>query len=131
VEDGPVTPEDLKYTEEHEWLAGEAKTVRIGITDYAQQQLGDVVFVELPEIGRTVSAGDPVGEVESTKSVSEIFAPVTGEVSAVNTALDENPELINGDPYGEGWIIELTVSDLSELDGLLDAEAYQRLTEKD
>ncbi|GAB3449689.1 glycine cleavage system protein GcvH [Actinophytocola sediminis] len=126
-----MTPEDRKYTEEHEWLAGEAKTVRVGITDYAQQQLGDVVFVELPEVGRTVSAGDPVGEVESTKSVSEIYAPVTGEVSAVNTALDESPELINSDPYGDGWILELTVADTSALDSLLDAQAYQALTEKD
>lgn len=126
-----TTPDDLKYTEEHEWLAATDTTVRVGITDYAQQQLGDVVFVELPEVGRTVGAGDPVGEVESTKSVSEIFAPVAGEVTAVNTALDETPELINSDPYGEGWIIELTVADSGDLDGLLDANAYQRLTEKD
>jgi len=126
-----TTPEDRKYTEEHEWLAGEAKTVRVGITDYAQQQLGDVVFVELPEVGRTVNAGDPVGEVESTKSVSEIFAPITGEVTAVNTALDETPELINSDPYGDGWILELTIADPGQLDGLLDAKAYQEITEKD
>jgi glycine cleavage system H protein len=127
-----VTPEELKYTEEHEWLASKAATtVRIGITEYAQQQLGDVVFVELPEVGKAVSAGDPVGEVESTKSVSEIFAPVDGEVTAVNTALDGQPELINSDPYGEGWIIELSVADAGALDGLLDAAAYQELTEKD
>jgi glycine cleavage system H protein len=127
-----VTPEELKYTEEHEWLASTAATtVRVGITDYAQQQLGDVVFVELPEVGKTVSAGDPVGEVESTKSVSEIFAPVDGEVTAVNSALDGSPELINSDPYGEGWIIELSVADAGVLDGLLDSAAYQELTEKD
>ncbi len=127
-----MTPEELKYTEEHEWLASTATTtVRVGITDYAQQQLGDVVFVELPEVGKTVSAGDPVGEVESTKSVSEIFAPVDGEVTAVNSALDGSPELINSDPYGEGWIIELSVADAGALDGLLDAAAYQELTEKD
>jgi glycine cleavage system H protein len=127
-----VTPEELKYTEEHEWLASKAEsTVRIGITDYAQQQLGDVVFVELPEVGTTVSAGDPVGEVESTKSVSEIFAPIDGEVTGVNTALDGQPELINSDPYGEGWILELTVSDTTATEGLLDAAAYQELTEKD
>jgi glycine cleavage system H protein len=127
-----VTPEELKYTEEHEWLASTATTtVRVGITDYAQQQLGDVVFVELPEVGKTVSAGDPVGEVESTKSVSEIFAPVDGEVTAVNSALDGSPELINSDPYGEGWIIELSVADAGVLDGLLDSAAYQELTEKD
>jgi len=126
-----TTPEDLKYTEEHEWLAGGAETVRLGITDYAQAQLGDVVFVELPEVGRTVNAGDPVGEVESTKSVSEIFAPVAGEVTAVNTALDDTPELINSDPYGEGWILELTPTDPNALDALLDASAYQELTQND
>jgi glycine cleavage system H protein len=127
-----VTPEELKYTEEHEWLASKAATtVRVGITDFAQQQLGDVVFVQLPEVGSTVSAGDAVGEVESTKSVSEIFAPIDGEVSAVNSALDEQPELINSDPYGEGWIIELTVPDTDAMAGLLDASAYQELTEKD
>jgi glycine cleavage system H protein len=127
-----VTPEELKYTEEHEWLATQAgTTVRIGITDYAQQQLGDVVYVDLPEVGKAVSAGDAVGEVESTKSVSEIFAPVAGEVSAVNAALDGQPELINSDPYGEGWIIELSVPDAEALEGLLDASAYQELTEKD
>jgi glycine cleavage system H protein len=129
---GPVTPEELKYTEEHEWVATKAATtVRVGITDYAQQQLGDVVFVELPEVGTSVSAGDPVGEVESTKSVSEIFAPVDGEVSAVNSALDGQPELINSDPYGEGWIVELTVAGTEAVDELLDAAAYQELTEKD
>ena len=127
-----MTPEELKYTEEHEWLASTAATtVRVGITDYAQQQLGDVVFVELPEVGKAVGAGDPVGEVESTKSVSEIFAPVAGEITAVNSALDGQPELINSDPYGEGWILELSVPGADALDGLLDAAAYQELTEKD
>lgn len=127
-----MTPDQLKYTEEHEWLATTAATtVRVGITDYAQQQLGDVVFVELPEVGKAVSAGDPVGEVESTKSVSEIFAPVDGEVTAVNSALDGQPELINSDPFGEGWILELTVSGADALNGLMDAAAYQALTEKD
>ena len=127
-----MTPEELKYTEEHEWLATTAATtVRVGITDYAQQQLGDVVFVELPEVGKAVGAGDPVGEVESTKSVSEIFAPVAGEITAVNSALDGQPELINSDPYGEGWILELSVAGADALDGLLDAAAYQELTEKE
>ncbi|MCT2587103.1 glycine cleavage system protein GcvH [Actinophytocola gossypii] len=126
-----TTPEDLKYTEEHEWLAAQAETVRLGITDYAQGQLGDVVFVELPEVGRTVNAGDPIGEVESTKSVSEIFAPVAGEITAVNNALDDTPELINSEPYGEGWIVELTPSDPNALDALLDAKAYQELTQND
>jgi glycine cleavage system H protein len=120
-----VTPEDLKYTEEHEWVAStDGGRVRVGITDYAQDQLGEVVFVQLPEVGQKVGAGAPAGEVESTKSVSEIYAPVAGEVSAVNEALDEQPELINSDPYGEGWIFELTVEDPDALDGLLDAEAY-------
>jgi glycine cleavage system H protein len=126
-----VTPEDLKYTEEHEWVAStEGGRVRIGITDYAQDQLGEVVFVQLPEVGQKVDAGAPAGEVESTKSVSEIYAPVSGEVSAVNEALDEQPELINSDPYGEGWIFELTVEDPDALDGLLDAEAYDAVIDK-
>jgi glycine cleavage system H protein len=127
-----VTPEDLKYTEEHEWLAQtEPGTVRIGITDYAQDQLGDVVFVELPTVGATVDAGSPFGEVESTKSVSEIFAPVSGTVTKVNSALNDNPELINSDPYGEGWIVEINTDDTSALDALMDAAAYQELTGKD
>jgi glycine cleavage system H protein len=127
-----VTPEDLKYTEEHEWLATtEGGAVRVGITAYAQDQLGDVVFVELPKVGETVDAGTPLGEVESTKSVSEIFAPVSGTVVAVNTALDDAPELVNSDPYGEGWIVEINVTDPSTLDDLLDAAAYQALTDKE
>jgi glycine cleavage system H protein len=127
-----VTPEHLKYTEEHEWLVTtEGSTVRVGITAYAQDQLGDVVFVELPKVGAAVEAGTPLGEVESTKSVSEIFAPVTGTVAAVNTALDEQPELINSDPYGEGWIVEINAEDVTALDELMDAAAYQELTEKE
>jgi len=127
-----VTPEDLKYTDEHEWLTvTEGSTVRVGITAYAQDQLGDVVFVELPKVGAAVEAGTPLGEVESTKSVSEIFAPLSGTVVAVNDALDDAPELINSDPYGDGWIVEINAEDLSALDGLMDAAAYQELTEKD
>lgn len=127
-----TTPENLKYTEEHEWLARtEGTTVRVGITEYAQDQLGDVVFVELPKVGATVAAGTPFGEVESTKSVSEIFAPVSGTVVAVNNALDDTPELINSDPYGEGWIVEINAEDVSALDELMDAAAYQELTEKE
>jgi glycine cleavage system H protein len=127
-----VTPEDLKYTDEHEWLTvTEGSTVRVGITAYAQDQLGDVVFVELPKVGAAVEAGTPLGEVESTKSVSEIFAPLSGTVVAVNNALDDSPELINSDPYGEGWIVEINAEDLSALDELMDAAAYQELTEKD
>jgi glycine cleavage system H protein len=126
-----VTPEDLKYTEEHEWVARKGDiTVRIGITDYAQDQLGEVVFVQLPEIGQQVDAGSPAGEVESTKSVSEIFAPIAGKVTAVNEALDDRPELINSDPYGEGWIFEITLSDPDSLDELLDAEAYDAVVDK-
>jgi glycine cleavage system H protein len=124
-----VTPEDLKYTEEHEWVAAKGDTVRVGITEYAQDQLGDVVYVQLPEVGQQIDAGSPVGEVESTKSVSEIYAPVSGEVSAVNDALTDQPELINTDPYGEGWIFEVTLDDPDALEGLLEAEAYQAITE--
>ncbi|GLY67659.1 glycine cleavage system protein GcvH [Amycolatopsis taiwanensis] len=122
------TPEELRYTEEHEWVAtGSGDTVRVGITEYAQDQLGDVVFVELPEAGKRLTAGETFGEVESTKSVSELYAPVDGEVTAVNGAVADSPELINSDPYGEGWLIEVRVDDPAGLEGLLDAEAYQRL----
>jgi len=124
-----VTPEDLKYTEEHEWVATrEGTLVRIGITEYAQDQLGDVVFVDLPEVGRQVGAGDVFGEVESTKSVSELFAPVDGEIVAVNDAVADSPELINSDPYGEGWLIEIRLDDPAGLEALLEAEAYDALT---
>ena len=127
-----MTPEDLKYTEEHEWVgAPTGGVVRIGITDYAQEQLGDVVYVQLPEVGSTVGASDALGEVESTKSVSEIFAPVSGEVTAVNSTLEDNPELINTDPYGEGWLVEIKLGDEAELDGLLDADDYRKSTETD
>jgi glycine cleavage system H protein len=123
-------PEELRYTEEHEWVAtrGEDTLVRVGITEYAQDQLGDVVFVDLPEVGRQVSAGDVFGEVESTKSVSELFAPVDGEVVAVNDAVADSPELINSDPYGEGWLIEIRLDDPAGLEALLEAEAYDALT---
>ena len=118
-------PEDLLYTPEHEWVRGGADTVRIGITDYAQQALGDIVFVTLPEVGADVTAGQPCGEVESTKSVSEVYAPVTGVVVARNPAVDAAPELLNTDPYGEGWLVEIEPSDPSPLDDLLDARAYR------
>ena len=122
-------PEELRYTEEHEWVAtrGEDTLVRIGITEYAQDQLGDVVFVDLPEVGRQVGAGDVFGEVESTKSVSELFAPVDGEIVSVNSAVADSPELINSDPYGEGWLIEIRLDDPSALEALLEAEAYDAL----
>ncbi|MDQ0381842.1 glycine cleavage system protein GcvH [Amycolatopsis thermophila] len=122
-------PEELRYTEEHEWVATrDGDVVRVGITEYAQDQLGDVVFVDLPEAGKAVTAGEPFGEVESTKSVSELFAPVDGEVVAINDAVSDSPELINSDPYGEGWLVEIRVSDAEAVAGLLDADAYNRLT---
>lgn len=119
-------PDDLQYTAEHEWVrrSGDSKTVRIGITDYAQEALGDVVYVSLPEQGTSVGKGAAVGEVESTKSVSDIYAPVSGTVTARNEKLDEEPELINSDPYGAGWMIEIEVGDEGDLDDLLDAAAY-------
>ena len=124
-----MIPEDLRYTAEHEWVRAEDDgTLRVGITDYAQDALGDVVFVSLPETGASVSVGQTLGEVESTKSVSEIYAPVAGEVTARNEALQARPELINADPYGEGWIVEITPSDAGAADNLLDAAAYEQLT---
>jgi glycine cleavage system H protein len=123
-----VYPEDLKYTSEHEWVRspGEAESsVRVGITHFAQDALGDIVFASLPEVGTEVEAGTPVGELESTKSVSDVYAPVTGTVVARNEALDGSPELVNSDPYGEGWLFEVVPSDTSAVDGLMDAAAYQ------
>ncbi len=126
-----MVPEELKYTREHEWVAHIDDTVRVGITHYAQQQLGDVVFVQPPAVGDTVQVGRPVGEVESTKSVSDIYAPVDGEVVAANSALQGHPELVNSDPYGEGWIFEVQVADPAALDALLAAEDYRKLTEQE
>jgi glycine cleavage system H protein len=122
-------PDDLSYTAEHEWVRGSdgSSTVRVGITDYAQEALGDVVYVSLPDVGATVEKGAAVGEVESTKSVSDIFAPLSGKVSGRNEKLDEHPELINSDPYGAGWMLEIDVSDETELGDLLDAAAYGTL----
>ncbi|WP_308209358.1 glycine cleavage system protein GcvH [Allokutzneria sp. A3M-2-11 16] len=121
-----MVPEDLRYTEQHEWVARTgADTVRIGITDYAQNQLGDVVFVQLPETGKKVAAEDVLGEVESTKSVSDIYAPLAGEVVAVNEAVVTAPETINTDAFGDGWLVELKLDDPSAVDGLLDAAGYR------
>lgn len=123
-----TNPAELKYTVEHEWLRepGEvAGSVRVGITDFAQEALGDIVYVSLPELGAAVSAGTPCGELESTKSVSDVYAPVTGEVVAVNEALDATPELVNNDPYGAGWLFEVVPADKGDVDGLLDAAAYE------
>ncbi|MEV4508354.1 glycine cleavage system protein GcvH [Dactylosporangium sp. NPDC049525] len=125
-----MIPEDLRYTAEHEWLApADAGAFKVGITDFAQEALGDIVFVQLPEVGATVQAGDSFGEVESTKSVSEIYAPVSGEVVAVNSALDATPEVLNSDPYGAGWLVELKADDPAAVEALLDADAYRELTE--
>jgi glycine cleavage system H protein len=120
-------PEDLRYSSDHEWARVEGGEVRVGITDYAQDALGDVVFVELPEVGATVKRGDSFAEVESTKSVSEIYAPVSGTVSQVNAELGDNPERLNDDPYGDGWICVLTVADPGEIETLLDPEGYRAL----
>ena len=121
-------PEELRYSTDHEWARTVGDRVRVGITDYAQDALGDVVFVDLPSAGSSVAAGGLLGEVESTKSVSEIYAPVSGEVVAVNQALADAPEKLNEDPYGEGWICEIVPTDPSTVDALLDAGAYRQLT---
>ena len=120
-------PDDLRYTSDHEWVRREGDQVRIGITDYAQDALGDVVFVQVPTTATKVAAGESFSEVESTKSVSDIYAPVSGEVVEVNDDLAEAPERLNEDPYGEGWICVIAMSDASEFDGLLDAAAYRAL----
>jgi glycine cleavage system H protein len=119
-------PEDLRYTAEHEWVrTGDGGVVRVGITSFAQDALGDVVYVSLPTVGDTVAAGDACGEVESTKSVSDLYSPLAGEVTAVNEALDATPELVNTDPYGEGWMYELKVDDLAAVEALMDQAAYR------
>ena len=124
-------PDDLRYSAEHEWARrlDSGSTVRVGITDYAQDALGDVVFVDLPDVGASVRANESVGELESTKSVSEMYAPVSGTVVAINEALADTPELLNDDPYGDGWLCEIEMSDASELDALMDAAAYGALTD--
>lgn len=121
-------PEDLKYTTEHEWVRtpGDSEgSVRVGITHFAQDALGDIVYVSLPQVGEQVAAGSTCGELESTKSVSDIYAPVSGEVVATNSALDATPELVNNDPYEGGWLFEVRIGDSAEVDGLMDADAYQ------
>jgi glycine cleavage system H protein len=118
-------PADLSYTAEHEWVRVDGDRVRVGITAYAQDALGDIVFVTLPEGGAAVAAGESCGEVESTKSVSDVYAPVSGTVVARNEALDGSPELVNSDPYGEGWMFEVQIAGPEALDGLLSADAYQ------
>ena len=118
-------PDDVRYTKEHEWLRLEGKDAVVGITDFAQDALGDVVFVELPAVGTTLSQGQTFGVVESNKTVSDLFAPVAGRVTAVNQALRDEPERVNGDPYGEGWMIRMALGRPEEVDALLDADAYR------
>jgi glycine cleavage system H protein len=117
-------PDDLRYSREHEWVRADGETATIGITNFAADELGDIVFVELPEVGATISQFGTFGVVESVKAVSDLYAPISGEVTDVNDALRESPELLNSDPYGEGWIARIALSDTSELDALMDAEAY-------
>ena len=121
-------PGELKYTGDHEWVSVTDGVARVGITDYAQDALGDVVYVDLPASGDAVAAGASVGEVESTKSVSDIYAPLSGTIIEVNESLDSTPGKLNDDPYGEGWLVTIELSDVDELAGLLDATAYQELT---
>ena len=121
-----MNPDDVLYTAEHEWVRDiDADTVRVGITDYAQDSLGDIVYVQLPAVGDEVTAGAAMGELESTKSVSDLFAPVNGTVTAVNEALADQPDLVNSDPYGEGWLLDIEVEDAAEVAALMDAEAYK------
>jgi glycine cleavage system H protein len=122
-----VNPDDLRYTTEHEWVrpADDGSSVRIGITDYAQDALGDIVYVHLPDVGDAVEAGAPMGELESTKSVSDLFAPVSGTVQGRNEELDAHPELVNSDPYGAGWVVDIAVSDATQLEGLMSAADYE------
>jgi glycine cleavage system H protein len=124
-------PSELRYSREHEWVRVDGTTARIGITDFAQESLGDVVFVQLPDTGLDIVAGASAAEIESTKSVSDVYVPVSGVVQQVNDALVGAPELVNQDPYGEGWILEVALADLTELDALLDAGAYRELIGED
>jgi len=120
-------PQQLRYSNDHEWVAIDGTRARVGITDYAQDALGDVVYVQVPALGAVVGAGDSFGEVESTKSVSDVYAPVSGTVVAVNAALSDNPELLNSDPYAAGWLCDIEMSDPGQVDALLDAAAYEAL----
>ncbi len=128
VEAEMTIPNDLKYSKDHEWIRMEGETGTIGITDYAQGELGDIVFVELPAVGSRVEAGKPFGTVEAVKAVSDLYAPVSGEVIAVNKVVQDSPETVNKDPYGQGWMIKVKVSDASALSALLDAKAYATLS---
>jgi glycine cleavage system H protein len=120
-----VIPEDLQYTADHEWVRLDGDVVTVGITDYAQDQLGDIVYLSLPAVGEAIESGAVVGELESTKSVSDLFAPVSGEVVSVNDALESTPETVNSDPYGQGWLMTVRVADPGALEGLMDASTYK------
>lgn len=123
-------PEELKYSKDHEWVRVDGNIATVGITDYAQDSLGDIVFVELPDVGAATTGGETLSEVESTKSVSDIFAPLTGTVTEVNNALDDDPTLVNSDPYGAGWMFKVEMSNPAELDELWDAAGYAAFTEE-
>jgi glycine cleavage system H protein len=120
-------PENLKYTSEHEWIRLDGEIAYVGITDFAQDQLGDIVFVDIPSVGETLASGEVFGTIEVVKTISDLFLPVSGEIIEINASLEDNPELVNSDPYGEGWIVKVKLSDLTELDSLLDASAYRKL----
>ena len=120
-------PAELKYTKEHEWIKVDGNIVVVGITDYAQGELGDIVFVELPSVGTEVKAMEPFGTIEAVKAVSDLFSPVSGKITEINPALEDDPMVINRDPYGEGWMIKVEIGDPAELDGLLNGEAYEKL----
>jgi glycine cleavage system H protein len=124
-------PQDLRYTKEHEWLRVEEGLARVGITDFAQDALGDVVYVDLPQVGTRVEAGQPMGEVESTKSVSDVFSPVSGTITELNPLIEDHPELVNEQPYGDGWLVVIDPSDLSQLEDLLDDARYRASLEAD
>jgi glycine cleavage system H protein len=124
-------PEDLRYTKEHEWARREGSRVRVGITDFAQDALGDVVYIDLPEVGATVEAAQPLGEVESTKSVSDVFSPVSGTIAERNPLIEEHPELVNQQPYGDGWLVVIEPTDAAQLETLMDANAYRAFAHPD
>ena len=120
-------PKELKYTSEHEWIRVQGDIAYVGITDYAQEQLGDIVFVDVPTVGETLKEGEVFGTIEVVKTISDLFLPVSGEVLELNEKLEEDPSLVNSDPYGEGWLIKIKPADLSEIDDLLDVEAYKKV----
>ena len=124
-----ATPDDRKYTKEHEWAKQDGDVVVVGITDHAQDSLGDVVYIDLPEVGTELEADDTFGEIESVKAVSDLYSPISGKVVAVNEALADTPELVNKDPYGKGWMVRIEAANISELDELLDADGYDELLE--